>query len=338
MKAWRLIDTGVAELKDMESQTVGEECVKIKLMYSAITITDRQLFGGQLSAHYPLILGRQASGMVVEVGTEVKGLVRGDMVAVRPLSVCGSCLRCKDGKSAECENQLTFGLNEDGMLRDFAVLSAYDVVKLPERVSAKDATFIDFINIAIETISRLNMEKGQYLIICGATELGIILAQVAMYYQIIPILADINPAFLTLASELGVYYTLNCSEVDTQKRIFALTGGKMADGAAYIVAAGYPIANVFEYVKSGGAIAICGLEKSRQEINLNASLIFNKRLTLIGIPEDNSNITSAINLLANKTVQVEKLIGSEIPFEKVSEELKKEIDITATYLKTLVKI
>lgn len=338
MKAWRLIEAGMAELKDMESQPVGDECVKIKLIYSAITIIDRLLYHGQLSAQYPLILGRQASGMVVEVGSEVKGLVRGDIVAVKPLSICGSCIRCKEGKFNECENQLTFGLNEDGFLRDFAVLNAYEVVKLPERVSPKDATFIDYINISIEAISKLNLEKGQYLIICGASELGIVLAQVAMYYQIIPILIDINPAFLNLAKELGVYYTINCSEEDAKKRIFALTGGKMADGAAYITAASYPFAKIFEYVKCGGMISICGLEKSKQEINVNASLVFNKKLTVVGIPEDNNNIASAINLLANKTVQVDKLIGNEICFDEVNKELKKEIDANICYLKTLVKI
>jgi threonine dehydrogenase-like Zn-dependent dehydrogenase len=275
--------------------------------------------------------------MVVEAGEDVKGLVRGDMVAVKPVSACGVCGKCQDGKQYDCENGLTFGVGEDGMLRDFAVVQASDAVKLPERVSVREATFIDLIDIAIETVSRLNMDKGQYLVISGATELGIILAQVAIYYQIIPILIDIDPVFLQIAAGLGIYYTVNSTKEDTKKRVFSLTGGRMADGAAYITAGEQPLSLLFDCVRRGGCIALCGYEKSKTEMIVNLAAALNKRFTVIGITEGNNNIKSAVNMLANRTVTVEPLIGAEIDFDQVGAELTREPDAHASYLRLLVK-
>jgi len=338
MKAWRLKEPGQISLDEIESQPVGESCIKIKILYCPLTASDRLLFKGAITAEYPLILGRGASGMVVETGSEVKGFARGDTVVVKPRCGCGACGKCNEGRVFECENPLTFGLTEDGLLRDFAIVSAHDVVKLPERMGAKDATFIDLIDIAIETVSRLKLDKGQSLVIAGATELGMILSQVAIYYQIIPILTDVNPAFLDIAAALGVYYTVKSAEVDAKKRIFALTGGRMADAAAYMTASDYPLNVVFDYVKRGAGVAICGYEKTRADVLINLAALHNKRLNVTGIAEGNNNLSSAVNMLVNRTVSVERLCGAEISFDRVGAELLREIGPQTVYLKTLVKV
>lgn len=337
MKAWRIKEPSVVNFEEMESQSVGETCVKIKLSYCSISIVDRLLTAGKIKAEYPVIPGRQAVGMVVETGSEVKNCVRGDIVAVKPFTSCGTCAKCGE-KFTECENALTFGVDEDGFLRDFAVVSAQDIVKLPERVNPKDAVFIECIDIAIETINRLNLEKGQYLAICGATQLGIILAQAAIYYQIVPILIDIDAEFLHTAEKLGVYYTVNSSQTDTKKQIFTLTGGKMADAAAYMAKGACPFAQTPDLVKKTGRIAVCGLEKAKLDLSAQLAPIFNRRLTVLGIAEGNKNIASAVNMLVGKNINVAPLIGAEIPFDVAGEELTKEINFDRVYFQTIVKM
>ena len=43
----------------------------------------------------PLVLGHEAGGTVVEVGSEVKNLKPGDRVALEPGKTCGKCEFCK---------------------------------------------------------------------------------------------------------------------------------------------------------------------------------------------------------------------------------------------------
>jgi len=336
MKAWRIKENGIS-LDKMDAIKVFDSCIKVKVSYASITLTDRLLAQGKLKGEYPLILGRSAVGMVVETGQDVKNCVRGDMVAIKPLAVCGECAKCLDGKSTLCEHTLAFGINEAGFLSDFSVISSADIIKLPERINVQDAIFIDCIDIAIEAISKMRLEKGEYLAICGANDMGIVLAQAAMYYQIVPILIDIDPSFLQIAQDLGVYYTINSGETDTKKQVFALTGGKMAHAVAYMSESEYPFNACLEYVKDKGSVAICGLSGTLKELNIPMSQIHARGLSIFGISESNKHIPSAINMLASKTIVIDSLIGQEIEFDNVGDELKKEISHGSTYLKTLVK-
>jgi len=337
MKAWRIKENSIS-LDELEVEGVTDSCVKVKLLYCSAAVTDRLIAHGKIKAELPIIPGRQAVGMVVETGAEVKNCVRGDTVSIKPLKMCGQCAKCADNKHADCESPLVFGLTEDGFMRDFVTVSSDAVVKLPERVAAKDAVFMDSIDICIEAVNKSGLDKGQYLVICGATHLGIVMAQVAMYYQIVPILADIDPLYLQTAEELGVYYTINSSEADTKKQVFMLTGGKLADAAAYMADSGYPFAHCLDFVKTGGSVVICGLEKSRADLTAPLCSVLNRRLNIHGITESNKHTLSAVNMLASKNVTVEPLIAAEIDFSAVGEELKKEISPATVYFKTLVKM
>jgi len=336
MKAWQIKENGI-NLEQMDALELSDNCVKVKISYASITLTDRLQAQGKLRCEYPLIPGRTAVGMVVETGAEVKNCVRGDMVTIKPLSVCNECAKCLDNKSSECENPFVFGLTEVGFLSDFSVVSSSDVVKLPERLSPQDAVFIDCCDIAIEAINKMGLEKGEYLVICGADALGIIMAQAAMYYQIVPVLIDIDPSFLQIAEDLGVYYTINSGEVDTKKQVFALTGGKMAHAVAYISESNFPFAVCLDYARAGASVAICGVKGTVKELNVPLGQIHNKALSLFGISESNKHILSAINMLASKTIVTEALVAREIGFDDVDKELGKEIHQGSTYLKTLVK-
>jgi len=336
MKAWRIKENGIS-LDQMDTQEVFDNCVKIKISYASITLTDRLLSQDKLKCEYPLILGRAAVGMVVETGAEVKNCTRGDMVTMRPLSACNDCPKCLDAKSNECEKSFTFGLTESGFLSDFTVVSSNDIVKLPERITPQDAIFIDCIDISISAISKMGLEKGEYLAICGADALGIIMAQSAMYYQIVPILIDIDPSFLQIAEDLGVYYTINSGETDTKKQVFSLTGGKMAHAVAYISESNFPFSACLDYVKNEGSVAICGLRGTLKEHSILTGQVHNRTLSLFGITESNKHILSAINMLASKTIITKPLIAEEIAFEDVDKTLRKEIFQGSTYLKTLVK-
>ena len=99
MKAWRVYGTGEIRCDELKSQTVGEDCIKVKITCSAISLTDKLVFEGKLSADkLPLTIGRQCVGMVTEVGENVPHLVRGDRVAVDPYGFCKQCANCKAGK------------------------------------------------------------------------------------------------------------------------------------------------------------------------------------------------------------------------------------------------
>ena len=338
MKAYRVHSPHTLKLDEMEALPVGENCVKLKNLMCSLAPADIAVYEGRHGAKYPIIPVRQCVGFVSEVGSAVTGIQRGNRVVTSPHASCHECKECKDSRFYDCEKPALFGLNEDGFLSDFSVVSADDVYIIPDRIKDEEAVFIENVAIALNALSRMNVEKGDQIVIVGATVEGIILAQVAMYYQAVPIMVDMREEMLALAQKAGVYFTVNAVNDDVCKKILSLTGGHMADSCAYLAGSGMPIQNVIDYTARHGRVAVIG-RLCEDDLTFNAGDLLEKNLDLLTVVDCGKNYSSAINLLANKTVNVETLYDKVFPFnevEKAYEELSSGSDDGA--LKTLIKM
>ncbi|MBE5730856.1 MAG: hypothetical protein E7350_02770 [Clostridiales bacterium] len=335
MRAWRLTAPGKIELVDLDSQPVGAGCVKIKLRYSAISASDLMAYDGKVSFDAPLIPGRQGIGMVTEVGEGVKSVVRGDIVAIRPFSACDGCLMCKKGDFELCENKLVRGVNEDGFLCDFAVVSASDVYKLPERIDKKNALLLEHVDIAISIINKLKLERGEHIVIAGASYLGIIIAQLAMSYQAVPIIVDVDDEKLAEAAKY-VYYAFNYSQVDIRKKVLTLTGGRMSQMAVHLHSSALPINQTLALVGKSGRVAIAGWENSVNLSGMDGEQILDKQLTVVGINGSNNNFPAAINMMVNHTVKMDFENLPEVNFADLGELFKSQKRIENRFIYTRV--
>lgn len=337
MKAQRIYGPGDVRAEELPSQPVGENCVKIKILKAAVTHSDNLIYEGTRSVKYPVTLGRHCVGMVTEVGEAVKGYARGNKVAVSPIKACRKCSECAAGRFDSCLNKLEYGVGEDGFFRDFAVVGAEDLYKLPERIEDSEAMFLEQIAMAINIVGKLGLEKGEHIAIVGATVTGIILAQVAIYYQAVPVLMDLRRDRLDVASNFGVYYTVDTTESDAHKKIFSLTGGRMAETCAYMAQGIMPLTRTFDFLSNRGRMAIC-IPDGAKELSADLSVAVKKQLDLFGISGMGKNIPSAINMLANKSVKVAPLISKEVKFDEVPEALKEMGQHPDKYVKVIVNM
>ena len=85
-------------MQELPTPTLGSHGVKAEVKASGICSSDvpRALEGR--AYFYPLVLGHEIAGRVVEVGEEVKGVRIGDRVALAPLFPC-CCGRGRDSST-----------------------------------------------------------------------------------------------------------------------------------------------------------------------------------------------------------------------------------------------
>lgn len=337
MEAYRIHAPHTVKLDKMEALSVGDNCVKLKTLICGVAHTDLLAFSGDADTRYPLIIGRQCVGFVSEVGKNVAGIERGNRVVVYPQASCHNCKSCKDGKFYDCEKPLVFGLNENGFMSDFSVVSADDVYTIPERLTDEEAIFTEHTATAINVASRLNIEKGEHLVIVGASIVGIILAQVAMYYQAVPIVVDMYEELLDCARAAGVYYTANAVTDDVAKKILSLTGGHMADACAYMPSSDVPLHSAFDFCKKRGRVAIVGRADGR-ELKCGLKGFVEKNLDLVTVTDCGKNYPSAINMLANRTVNVDMIKTRIVPFADAPDAIEKALDTSSAVEKLLIKV
>lgn len=93
-------DLRVEEIPDTRVNE-GEVLVKVKATGICGSDIPRVLNNG--AHNYPIVLGHEFSGEVVEIGSNVKSIKIGDRVAGAPLLPCFKCEDCQKGNYSQCK-------------------------------------------------------------------------------------------------------------------------------------------------------------------------------------------------------------------------------------------
>jgi aryl-alcohol dehydrogenase len=91
------------EIKAVRLDAPRPDEVLVELKATGICHTDVAIVEQLLPLPLPYVLGHEGAGVVVEVGSAVTGISKGDHV-VLTFGSCGACARCKDGHPAYCES------------------------------------------------------------------------------------------------------------------------------------------------------------------------------------------------------------------------------------------
>lgn len=312
------------EIKLVENLvTRGDDEIKVKMSKVALSADDIVHF---LQDEEHIVPGHSGVAYVSEAD-ESLGFKLGSRVIVSPF--------IKTEKHG-VERVDVLGVNKDGLLLDFISLPAENVYAIPDGISDDEAVFTDYVALGSSIIESMDCQKGDYILISSASTVGLILAQIAIYYQLVPILVDINRDRLKLAEKWGVYYTLNPMFDNLERRVEEITGGRMCDFAVF-TGDSIPFANMARLVKENGVVIVSGYSSHRKH-QLDMSVILDKKLTVKGVADGIDEMSSAINLLANKIIKIDGVITETVYFEDVPEMLKKCEEYPYQYNNILIEI
>lgn len=167
--------------------------------------------------------------------------------------------------------------------------------------------------------------------------LNFIIAQLAIYYQAIPIIVDRRREMLELAEDMGVYFTANPDEEDLFDKVKELTSGAMCDCLA-IDADFFPEAGkLLSCLKPGGKAAFCGTGTIPTKASAPIAEIVAKRLEVFGIQSGDGELETAINMLATEIVKVDKLVGKLQEFKDAPEVFKQLVEQPTPGIKTVIR-
>lgn len=225
------------------------------------------------------------SGVVKEVGSEVRGIEIGDAV-LASFNSCGSCELCSRGVPAYCQHflPLNFGGSRlDGSVTmsttghdrrplqsnffgqstfaSFAIVNASCLVKLPDKTHL--ALYAP-LGCAMQTgagalLNTLNMPRGASVAVFGTGSVGMAAIMAAkMQESRIIIGIDIDEGRLEIAKSLGATHILKTSGPDVVDQIRAICNG---DGVQYAVdCTGVPVVveRMIKALGNAGKAATCG--------------------------------------------------------------------------------
>ncbi len=284
MKAAVLYTNEDIRYSDWETPVCGDDEVKIRVRATGICGSDvpRVLHGG---AHfYPVVLGHEFSGDVVETGKNVKNIKVGDTVSGAPLLPCMKCVDCLKGDYSLCKHYSFIGSRQQGSFADYVVIPEINAVKYDSSVPYEQAAMFEPSTVALHGLLHAGYNGSGTVAVLGMGTIGIFTLQWAKILGAEKTVAfDIDESRLDLAKRMGadeVINTLNSDYIDKAKEI---TGGRGFD--AVFEAAGSPVTMKMAFALAGNKAKLCFIGTPHNDMTFTPSEWENmnrKEFTLTG--------------------------------------------------------
>ena len=109
-------DYSALKYDSVEKPKINSKEVLIKVHASGVNHCDTDLRKGLfgVDSKMPHVMGVDAAGEVIEIGSDVCQFKIGDRVSPHFILSCGSCLYCSDGKENICPHAGVLGVTEWG--------------------------------------------------------------------------------------------------------------------------------------------------------------------------------------------------------------------------------
>ncbi len=225
---------GNMQLEEIDGSVVNRNQVKIKVAYSGICGSDIHSYKGEYkNLRPPVVLGHEFSGIVVDVGSNVRGIKIGDKVTSETTYyICGKCDYCKSIDYNLCPNRKGIGTQANGSFAESVVNRAESIHILPENVDLLSASITEPLACCAHAVlEKTNVELSDVVLIFGPGSMGLLTAQIVKARGAYAILAGItkDKDRLKLAESLGIDKTVDIQNENLEKIVMDLTGGYGVD-------------------------------------------------------------------------------------------------------------
>ncbi len=274
------------KIEDVERPKINSHEILVKIAACGVCNTDLHYIdhGVPTFKKPPMILGHEPSGIVEEIGSEVKNFKEGDRVLIPPVFSCGYCDNCRLGKENICLNMVMLGNHIDGAYAEFVKVPAKDCQHLPEDLPLEESSIIaDAISTPYHAVkNRARVQPGDSVVVFGCGGVGINVVQVAASAGGSVTAVDIVDKKLEVAKQLGAQNTINSRDMEDKallKQIRSLTGGG-ADIAIEAIGNPRTIVLAANSVKPGGCH--CQVGYTHHDVSINAARLMFREIEIKG--------------------------------------------------------
>lgn len=297
--------------------------VLIAVERAGICGTDVHIVEGSYElASYPLVLGHELSGTVIEAGADVLQVEVGDRVTVDPNIPCLACAECRRNAFNHCLNMRIVGVNRNGGFANYLVVPERAVFPIGD-LSFGAAALLEPLACVLWGLKRARMEPGRRALVLGAGPMGCLLVQALRFAGASAVVAvDRVPYRLEIAASLGATATVPSTDESALAR--------HADHGYDLVvdATGSPavLQGAFAYARPNATIWAFGVAPAEAEIRVSPFELFRRDLTLFGSFALNRTFDEAISMATTPGLELEALVSHVVPLA----DFAKGMDIART--------
>ena len=259
MKA--LVLEGIGELiyRDVETPTMKQGEVLLKIKACGICSSDIPRIYTTGTYHFPTIPGHEFSGEIVDCAPDVDRSLIGRRAAVFPLLPCGNCDSCKEKEYARCSDYNYFGSRCDGAFAEYISVPVWNLVLCSDNIPYTTAAMCEPVSVAKHCIDAGNIKPDDTVTVIGTGTIGLTAALWAKSIGVKKvIIVGRRDESLNFANSIGIDCTVNSEKENALEDYLNKTDEKGADVVLECVGRQEAVNNAILFAKKGGRIVLTG--------------------------------------------------------------------------------
>jgi L-idonate 5-dehydrogenase len=322
--------------RDLRVEQVAErplapDEVRVAVAFGGICGSDLHYFHrgavGDFAIRQPMTLGHEVSGVVVEVGAEVRGLALGTKAALDPSRPCLTCHYCRAGRSNLCTNMFFLGSagrfpHVQGGFAQHLVLRQDQIVPVPADTDLLKLSVAEPLSVGLHAVRRAGALMGKRVLVSGSGPIGLLTARSASLAGAAEVVCtDVQDAPLAVArTRMGATRTINVATHAAELAEFEVEGGYF-DVACEASGAPAALDALFKVVRRGGRIVQVGmLPAGTTPIPVN--VLQSREIELVGAFRAHDEFRLAVHLIVTGQIDVSAILSCTYPITEAARALE----------------
>lgn len=328
MKALVLDNYNELNYRDFPDPEITSDEVLIEVKACGICGSDVHGMDGSTGRRKPpLIMGHEASGIIIETGSEVENWKPGDRVTfdstVYPLNDWFTL----KGHYNLSDNRQVLGVSpgeyrRHGAFAEKVAVPQHILHRIPDGVSFNEAAMVEPIAVAAHALNVSGLKPGNSALVVGSGMVGVFVVKLlSLFGANLVIAVDIDDKKLEMAAKFGAGFTINSKEKNSAEKIQKLTKNRGVDLAFEVVGISETVQTAIKNTRKGGTVVLVG--NLSPEIQFPLQQVVTREITVQGSCAINGEYELVLDLLSSKKVDVKPLVSAVSPLSEGADWFKR---------------
>lgn len=313
-------------VEEHQMPEIGPHDVMIQVKACGVCGTDVHIYEGDKGAAEvtpPTILGHEFSGVIREVGSQVRKYKAGDRVCIDPNCYCGACDPCRNGVAHFCENMVGYGTTVNGGFAEYCAVDERQVYLLGENTTFEQGAMAEPVACCLHGIDMCEIQPGHQVVVIGGGMIGLLMLQLAKLAGASKV-ALLEPVEnkREVGRKLGADVCIDPITEDVKERL-AENGMDWVNVVIECVGRPSTIEQAIAIAGNKAVVMMFGLTKPDQEIAVKPFQVFQKELVLKASYINPYTQKRALELINSGRLDVSSMVYEVCGLDKLEAVLSK---------------
>ncbi|GEL94657.1 zinc-dependent alcohol dehydrogenase [Cellulomonas composti] len=318
MRAFVITAPGRAAVQEVPEPQAAPGVVVVEVERAGVCGTDSEFYSGGMAylasgdAAYPIRIGHEWSGRVVEVGDGVDEAWLGRRVTGDTMLGCRACHRCATGRQHLCADRYEIGIRHGwpGALAERLPVPATALVPLPDTVDATLGALVEPGGSALRSVTGAAVSDGARVLVIGAGTIGLLVALIARAHGAQVHVLGRSQRSRDFAAGLGLEHVTTVETLDRTTPFDAVVDASNDAGSPALAA---------RLVEPGGRVVLVGISDTPSRIDTRDLLL--QDVTAVGVLSASGGLQGTVDLYASGRVDPRPLVAATVGLDEVADVL-----------------